>query len=105
MTANGSTLPANGEAKGPQAPLRGARTALILLLGINMFNFIDRQVLAAVEPEIRAHLFPGKTETGQLNSESPEAKTKTGLLSSAFLITYMLTAPLFGWLDGFTSRW
>ncbi|MFZ4395312.1 MAG: hypothetical protein ACOYOU_06750 [Kiritimatiellia bacterium] len=34
-------------------PLPGARTALLLLLGINLFNFIDRQVLAAVVPDIR----------------------------------------------------
>jgi MFS family permease len=105
MTKDGHALPANGEVKGPQAPLPGARAALLLLLAINMFNFIDRQVLAAVEPEIRKHLFPGKTETGQLNSETPEAKRNTGLLSSGFLVTYMVTAPLFGWLAGFTSRW
>ena len=34
-----------------------ARTALFLLLGINLFNYIDRQVLAALEPEIRATFF------------------------------------------------
>src|SRR5207302_4323358 len=28
-----------------------------------------------------------------------------GLLSTAFLVTYMLTAPLFGWLADRTSRW
>ena len=33
-------------------PAPGARSALILLLGINLFNYIDRQVLASVEPEI-----------------------------------------------------
>ena len=40
----------------PQAPLAGARSALVLLLLINMFNYIDRQVLAAVEPEITDEL-------------------------------------------------
>ena len=35
-------------------PLPGARTALWLLLAINLFNYIDRQMLAAVEPDIRA---------------------------------------------------
>jgi MFS family permease len=102
MTANGYAMPGTKEAHGPQP---GARVALILLLAINLFNFIDRQVLAAVEPEIRVHLFPGKTEDGKLNSEAPKAKAKTGLLSSGFLVTYMITAPLFGWLAGFTSRW
>src|SRR5262245_56172242 len=36
----------------------GARLALTLLLLINLFNYIDRQVLAAVEPSIRAEFFP-----------------------------------------------
>ena len=35
----------------------GARTALFLLLGINLFNYIDRQILAALEPDIRATFF------------------------------------------------
>ena len=33
--------------------------ALGLLLAINLFNYIDRQVLAAVEPEIRQSLLAG----------------------------------------------
>ena len=34
-----------------------ARLSLGLLLAINLFNFIDRYVLAAVEPSIRATFF------------------------------------------------
>ena len=37
--------------------MSGARVALFLLLAINLFNYIDRQVLAAVEPDIRASFF------------------------------------------------
>ncbi len=77
------------------APLPGARTALILLLIINLFNYIDRQVLAAVEPEIRRALLPGDTN----------AEAKTGWLSSAFLISYMVLAPLFGWMAERYRRW
>src|SRR5437762_12524622 len=74
----------------------GARTALWLLLGINLFNYIDRYVLAAVEPEIEAHFFaPG----------DPNAHTLTGLLGTAFLVSYMISAPIFGWLADRTSRW
>ena len=80
-----------------QQPLPGARTALLLLLVINMFNYIDRQVLAAVEPEIRRQLLP--------DEEPGSAKFKMGLLSTAFLITYMVIAPLFGWLAERSSRW
>jgi MFS family permease len=73
----------------------GARAALILLLAINLFNYIDRQVLAAVEPEIRKELLAGVADD----------KAKMGLLSTAFLLSYMLTAPLFGLLADRMSRW
>ncbi len=98
MTANGTTTAAPPQA-GAQAPLPGARTALALLLAINLFNYIDRQVLAAVEPEIRKELLPPDRVPEE------EARTKMGLLSTAFLLTYMLIAPLFGWLADRTSRW
>src|SRR4051812_45270288 len=39
------------------APAPGARSALVLLLSINLFNYIDRFILAAVEPKISAELF------------------------------------------------
>ncbi|HEY1582825.1 MAG TPA: MFS transporter [Chthoniobacterales bacterium] len=74
----------------------GAYTALALLLGINLFNYIDRQVLAAVEPEIRATFFA---------PNDPNAMTATGLLADAFLVTYMVSAPLLGWLADRFSRW
>lgn len=83
---------------GPVAALPGARTALSLLLAINLFNYIDRQVLAAVEPEIRKELLEN---VGDENT----AKFWMGLLSTAFLITYMVIAPLFGWLADRWSRW
>ena len=74
----------------------GARTALFLLLAINLFNYIDRQILAALEPDIRATFFA----TGDVN-----AMTKTGLLGAAFLVTYMLSAPILGLLADRISRW
>src|ERR1700756_5177921 len=66
-----------------------AATALGLLVTINLFNYIDRQVLAAVEPNIRAALFP---------LSDVNAMAKTGALGTAFLVTYMLAAPVLGWL-------
>ncbi|MFL6569495.1 MAG: MFS transporter, partial [Chthoniobacterales bacterium] len=74
----------------------GARVALGLLLAINLFNYIDRQVLAAVEPEIRDAFF---------SPNDPNAMAETGTLGSAFLITYMLAAPALGWLADRFSRW
>jgi MFS family permease len=87
------------------APLPGARTALALLLMINLFNYIDRQVLAAVEPEIRKDLFPESVAPGVSDEVVALAKFRMGLLSDAFLITYMLAAPLFGVLAHRFSRW
>jgi len=74
----------------------GARTALVLLLGINLFNYIDRQILAAVEPQIRDTFF---------SPTDPNAMATTGILGTAFLVTYMLSAPALGWLSDRFSRW
>lgn len=76
--------------------LPGARTALALLLCINLFNYIDRQVLAAVEPDMQRSLLA----SGEANVHS-----KMGLLWTAFLVTYMLAAPVFGLLAERYSRW
>jgi len=77
-------------------PGSAAKTALLLLLGINLFNYIDRYVLAAVEPEIQAHFF---------TPDDPNAHALTGLLGTAFLVSYMVSAPIFGWLADRMSRW
>jgi MFS transporter, Spinster family, sphingosine-1-phosphate transporter len=73
----------------------GARTALILLLLINLFNYIDRQVLAAVEEDIQKELLPS----------DPNALVRMGSLQTAFLFSYMFAAPIFGWLSDRMSRW
>src|SRR5947199_6417768 len=78
------------------APKRGAWAALTLLLAINLFNYIDRQVLAAVEPNIRATFFA---------PHDPNAMAVSGTLATAFLVSYMLSAPLLGALADRFSRW
>src|SRR5256714_6900409 len=74
----------------------GARTAVMLLLAINIFNYVDRQILAAVEPSIRAAFFL---------PDDKNALAISGVLGSAFLVTYMLVAPALGWLADRFSRW
>src|SRR5688500_3993453 len=93
MAASAATSPPLDYAASPPpaAPLPGARPALILLLAINLFNYVDRQVLAAVEPLIREHF--GATQA------------QMGWLATAFLVSYMVFSPLFGWLGDRTSRW
>jgi MFS family permease len=73
------------------SPLPGAWISLSLLLAINLLNYIDRQVLAAVEPRIREAFHV--------------SKATSGWLGTAFILSYMLTAPLFGWLSDRKSRW
>ncbi len=80
----------------PEPAARRAGLVLALLLGINMLNYIDRQVLAAVESRIEVELLPGNTENAQ---------AKMGELPFAFLLSYMLTAPFFGWLADRINRW
>lgn len=62
--------------------IRGRVAILVLLTGLNLLNYIDRAVIAAVVKPMRA----------ELGLSSFEA----GLLNSAFLIGYFLTSPLFG---------
>jgi len=74
----------------------GAIRALALLLALNLLCYLDRYILAAVEPEIRQAFFA---------PEDPNAMAKTGTLATAFLVSYMILAPLFGWLADKHSRW
>jgi MFS transporter, Spinster family, sphingosine-1-phosphate transporter len=74
----------------------GARRALVLLIALNLLSYIDRYILAAVEPEIRRTFF---------GANDPAALAKTGLLATAFLLSYMVTAPIFGWMADRYSRW
>jgi MFS transporter, Spinster family, sphingosine-1-phosphate transporter len=75
----------------PWKAVPGARRALALLLLLNLFNYIDRQVLPAVE-------LPISIEFGV-------SKTLMGYLATGFLLVYMITAPVFGWMADRSSRW
>lgn len=66
------------------------RYALGLLLTVNLLNYIDRQVLFAVFPLIKVDL--------------NLSDTALGFLGSAFMLSYLLFAPLFGWLGDRWSR-
>jgi len=65
---------------------------LLTLTGINLFNYLDRQVLSAVLTPIKEEF---QLTDGQLGS-----------LATAFMLGYFLTAPLFGYLgDKFPRKW
>src|SRR5688572_8018773 len=80
----------------PRRALPGAGMALALLLVINLFNYIDRYILAAVTPYLKEYFFAADDLT---------AKAKIGLLQTAFLVSYMVLAPVFGVLADRFSRW
>jgi MFS transporter, Spinster family, sphingosine-1-phosphate transporter len=57
---------------------------LAVLTGLNVLNYIDRNVLFAVQPLVQKEL--------------SLTDTQIGVLTSAFFFSYMLAAPLVGWL-------
>lgn len=66
--------------------------ALAALTGINLFNYLDRQVLPAV-------LTPLKAELGLSDGE-------LGTVAVAFMLGYFLTSPFFGYLgDRVPRKW
>jgi MFS family permease len=95
----------------------GAGYALALLFLINLFNYIDRYVLAAVVGPIKKTFFG--QGAGAIGSNSLTATiswfqnrlgvkpedTLLGLLGTAFMVIYMIGAPVFGRMAGRRSRW
>ena len=67
-----------------------SRKVLIMIFAISLFNYIDRQVLYAVFPLIKADL---KLSDMQL-----------GFLASAFMIVYMCFAPVIGYFGDRIKR-
>ena len=69
---------------------RAAVYGLSLLTLLNFVNYIDRYILAAVQPRIL--------------DEFHLSNTEGGLIFSAFLVVYFLTSPIFGRLGDRLSR-
>lgn len=64
------------------------RTAIVALLtGLNLLNYIDRNVVAAVLGKMSAPVADGGLDLSNLQA---------GFLGTAFLLGYFLTSPLFG---------
>ncbi len=72
------------------SPSKYGYYALSLLLAVNLLNYVDRQIIYAVFPLIK--------DAFALTDAS------LGLLGSAFMISYMASAPVLGWLGDRTSR-
>ena len=70
-------------------PLAG--TALAVLTLINLFNYLDRWIVAALAESMK-------------HSELQLSDTQLGSLMTGFIVVYMLAAPLFGSLGDRRSR-
>ncbi len=64
------------------SPVRSARIALFTLTGVNLLNYLDRYLVAGI--------------VAPLESEFGASKSDIGLLTSVFLLVYMLASPLIG---------
>ncbi|HKF43697.1 MAG TPA: MFS transporter [Thermoanaerobaculia bacterium] len=73
------------------ASLRGANAALAVLTFINLFNYLDRYVVASLVESLK-------------KSELALSDTQAGSLVTGFVIVYMLTSPLFGTLGDRRGR-
>ena len=118
---NVTGLPTNRSSSHGPVPLPGARRALLLLLMLNLFNYLDRYVLAAAVPDIHHTFFPSPNNPLASGGEgdtigsflpwfqhifgfTPE-NALIGLLSTAFMVVYMSAAPLCAKLAERLSRW
>jgi MFS family permease len=117
MTQAAASLSA--ASKDRATPLPGAKSALALLLFINLFNYIDRQVLAAVVGPIKRTFFGQAGVAGAASGDllstlihwfqsqlgfKPE-DALLGLLGTAFMLLYMTASPIFARLSEQRSRW
>ena len=68
----------------PVASIAGATTALVLLTAMNFVNYIDRYILPAVQEQVKGEFHISDSQIGSL--------------TFWFMVAYMCTAPVTGWL-------
>jgi len=83
---------------GLSRPVQGAGWALGLLLAINLFNYIDRQILSATLPLI-------KNDAAIIDPDDEDPNSQLGFLTTAFMVAYMCLSPVFGRLGDKYARW
>ena len=66
------------------APVAGAATALVLLTALNFVNYIDRYILPGVQEQVKG--------------EFHLTDAQIGSLTLWFMVAYMATSPVTGWL-------
>jgi MFS family permease len=76
---------------GPSLSERSARAGLLVLTLINLFNYLDRYVVASLVESLK-------------KSELALSDTQAGSLMTGFVIVYMLASPVFGTLGDRRGR-
>lgn len=85
---------ADGSARetAPGTMPRLAMTTFVILFGMNLLDYLDRNVLAAVGPQIKEQL--------------KISHAQWGFLASVFLVSYSVISPVMGWLgDRYRRTW
>ena len=81
----------NGPAKG-YAPPRWAIATFVILFAMNLLDYIDRNVLMSIQPQVKAEF--------HINN------AQWGMLTSIFLVSYSVFSPVMGWLgDRYRRTW
>ncbi|WP_435008307.1 spinster family MFS transporter [Tundrisphaera lichenicola] len=74
-------------------PPRWAMLTFVVLFAIHMLDYLDRNILTSLQPQIREDI-PGLTNE------------KWGLLATIFLVSYSFFSPITGWLgDRYRRTW
>lgn len=74
------------------APPRWAMTTFVILFAMNLLDYLDRNILMAIKPQVR--------------DELSVSNAQWGLLTSIFLVSYSLVSPVMGWLgDRYRRTW
>lgn len=73
-----------------KSTIAGATTALVLLTALNFVNYIDRYILPGVQELVKAEFHLSDQQLGSL--------------TTWFFITYIIAAPLTGWLGDHMPR-
>jgi MFS transporter, Spinster family, sphingosine-1-phosphate transporter len=81
-----------GPSNGPPPGSRRAMATFVALFSMNMLDYLDRNLMMSMQPQIKGEL--------------EITNFQWGLLTSIFLVSYSLFGPIMGWLgDRFRRTW
>ena len=83
-------MPSDTQLKSRYTAVAGATVALVLLTSLNFVNYIDRYILPGVQEQVKAEFHVSDSQIGSL--------------TFWFFLTYMIAAPLTGWIGDHLPR-